>query len=59
MRGITLFQWPWRCMAYLGVIWIVSLESVLIFSIENDQEIICLLTFNFSGDILILFFNIL
>jgi hypothetical protein len=61
MRGITLLQWPWRCMVHFGVIWIISLGSVPIFSMIGDQEVIypCLFPFNFVGNVLVLFFNVL
>ncbi len=36
MRGTILFQWPWKCMMHLGVIWIVSSRNVPIFSMIND-----------------------
>jgi hypothetical protein len=60
MRGIILFQWPWRCMAHPSVIWIVSSGNVLVFSIVGNLEIIylCLFTFNFSGIMLILLFSV-
>jgi hypothetical protein len=46
---------------HLGVILIVSLGNVPVFSIINDREVIypCFFTFNFSGNVLILFFNVL
>ncbi len=61
MKGINLFQWLWRCMMHLGVIWIVSLGSVLVFSTIDDQEVIypCLFAFNFSGNVLIFLFSVL
>jgi hypothetical protein len=45
---------------YLGVIWIVSLRSVLVFFTIDDKEVIifCLFKFNFLGTQLILLFNI-
>jgi len=51
MRGTTLFQWPWRCMVHLGVIWIILSRSVSIFSTIDDQEVIypCFFAFNFSN----------
>jgi hypothetical protein len=60
-EGHHLCRWPWRCTAYSSVIWIVSLENVLIFSMINDQEVIhpCLFTFNFSGNMLVLLFSLL
>jgi hypothetical protein len=36
MRGTTLFRWPWRCMMHSSMIWIVSLGSVPVFSIEKS-----------------------
>jgi hypothetical protein len=38
-------------MVHLGVIWIISLSSVLVFPMIDDQEVIypCLFTFNFSS----------
>jgi hypothetical protein len=47
--GTILFEWPWRCMVHLNVIWIVSSRSVLIFSMIDDWNVIypCLFTFNF------------
>jgi hypothetical protein len=39
MKGIILFQWPWRCTTHLGVIWIVSSRSVHVFSTIDDQEV--------------------
>jgi hypothetical protein len=46
---------------HLGVIWIVSSRSVLVFSTINDQKVIypCLFTFNFLGNVLVLLFNVL
>jgi hypothetical protein len=46
-------------MAHLGMIWIISLKSVPIFSTIDDQEIIypCFFAFNFLGNMLILLFN--
>jgi hypothetical protein len=48
-------------MAHVGVIWIVSLRSVLIFSTIDDREVIypCLFAFNFLGNVLILLFRML
>jgi hypothetical protein len=31
---------PWRCTAHPGVIWIISLGSVFIFSMIDNQKII-------------------
>ncbi len=61
MKGTILFQWPWRCTAHLGVIWIVSSRSVLIFFMIDDRKVIypCLFRFNFLGNVLVLFFNVL
>jgi hypothetical protein len=62
MKDTILFRWPWRCMAHLGMmIWIVSLGSVLAFSIIDDQEVIypCLFAFNFLSNVLVLPFNVL
>ncbi len=61
MKGIILFWWSWRCTIHPGVIWIVSLESVLIFFMINNWEVIylCLFAFNFSNSVLILLFNVL
>jgi hypothetical protein len=57
MRGTTLFQWPWRCMAHPGMIWIVSSRIVLVFSTISNQEVIypCLFAFSFSGSMLVFF----
>jgi hypothetical protein len=48
-------------MAHLGVIWIVSSRSVLIFFMIDDRKVIypCLFRFNFLGNVLVLFFNVL
>jgi len=56
-RSTFLFWWTWRCTGHLGVIWIVSLGNVLMFSIIDNQEVIypCLFTFNFSNNMLVLF----
>ncbi len=42
---------------HLGVMWIVSSRSVLVFSTINDREIIyrCLFAFSFSGNVLVFF----
>jgi hypothetical protein len=47
-------------MAHLNVIYIVSLENVLVFSKIDDQKIIypCLFAFIFLDNLLILFFNV-
>jgi hypothetical protein len=60
MRGITLFQWPWRCTTHPNVIWIISLGNVVIFSMIDNQEVICpcLFTFYFSCNMLVLFFSV-
>jgi hypothetical protein len=44
-----------------SVIWIVSLRSVHVFSIIDDQKDIypCLFAFNFSSNMLVLLFNVL
>jgi hypothetical protein len=49
MKGTTLLQWPWRCMAHLSVIWIVSLGSVPVFSTIDNWEVIypCLVCIKF------------
>jgi hypothetical protein len=46
---------------HLGVIWIVSLGSVFVFSMTDDQEVIylCLFAFNFSDNVLVLHSNML
>ncbi len=61
MRGTILFRWPCRCMAHLGMIWIVSSRGVFVFSTIGDREVIypCLFTFNFSNNMLVLLFNVL
>jgi hypothetical protein len=61
MKGTNLFPWPWRCMTHLGMIWIISSGSVLVFSMINDQKVIypCLFAFNLLGNMLILLFNML
>jgi hypothetical protein len=61
MRGTTLFQWPWRCMTHLGVIWIVSLGSVPIFSTIDNRKVIYphFFSFNFLNNVLVLLFNVL
>jgi len=43
-----------------SVIWIVSLGNVFTFSKIDNQEVIylCLFAFNFSGNMLILLFNV-
>ncbi len=56
MRGTTLFRWPWRCTTYASMIWIVSSKNVLVFSMIDNQKIICLFAFNFSSSMLLLFF---
>jgi len=45
----------------LGVIWIVSLGNVLVFSMIDDQEVIspCPSAFNFLNRMLVLLFNML
>jgi hypothetical protein len=59
MMGTTLFQWPWRCTTFLGVIWIMSSRNVFIFSIINNQEVTYsyFFAFDFSSNMLILLFN--
>ncbi len=61
MKGITLFWWSWRCMGHLGMIWIISSRSVLVFSTIDNQKVIYLwfFAFDFSSSVLILFFNVL
>jgi hypothetical protein len=51
MRGTT----------HLGVIWIISLGNVPVFSTIDDQEVIypCLFAFNFLSNVLVLLFNVL
>jgi len=46
---------------HLGLIWIVSSGSVPIFSTIDDQKVIyfCFFAFNFLGNMLVLFFNML
>jgi hypothetical protein len=46
---------------HLGVIWIVSLGSVLVFCTIDDWEVIypCIFIFNFLGDMLIFLSNVL
>jgi hypothetical protein len=60
-EGHHFIRWPWRCMAHPGMIWIVSLGSVPIFSTINKRKVICpcLLAFNFSCSMLILLFSLL
>ncbi len=60
-EGQHFIPMPMGCMVHPGVIWIVSLESVLVFPTIDDQKIIylCLFTFNFSWSMLVLFFNVL
>jgi hypothetical protein len=45
----------------MGVIWIVSLKGVLIFSTIDDQKVIhsCLFSFKFLSNVLILHFIML
>ncbi len=54
MRGIILFQWPWRCTVHLTVIWIVSSENVFVCSMINNHKLIypCLFAFSFSNNAL-------
>ncbi len=62
IRGTILFRWPWRCMAHLSVILIISSRNVPIFSMIDDQKVIypCLFVFNFLGNVLVLLpFNVL
>jgi len=61
MRGTILFQLPWRCTTPLGMIWIVSLKSVLVFCMIDTQKVIypCLFAFNFSNNMLVLLFSML
>jgi hypothetical protein len=40
MRGTILFWWPWKCTTHLGMIGIVSLESVHVFSMIDNREVI-------------------
>jgi len=46
---------------HLGMIWIVSLGNVFIFSMIDDWEVIypCFLVFKFLGNMLILLFRVL
>jgi hypothetical protein len=48
-------------MIHYDMIWIISLENVLMFFKINDEIIIYfyLFAFNFSSNMLILFFNVL
>jgi hypothetical protein len=41
MKGIILFQRSWRCITHSGMIWIVSLGDVFIFSTIDNQKVIC------------------
>jgi hypothetical protein len=61
IRGITLFQWPWRCTMHPNEICIVSSRNVLVFFTIDIQEVIysCLFAFNFSRSKLVLLFNML
>jgi hypothetical protein len=45
---------------HLGMIWIVLLRNVLIFSMIDDQKVIdpCLFAFNFLGSMLVSSFNV-
>jgi hypothetical protein len=56
MMGTTLFRWPWGCMAHSNVIWIISLGSVFVFSMIDNQEVIypCLFAFSFLGNLLVI-----
>ncbi len=58
MKGTILFWWSWRCMMLLGVIWIVSLRRVLVFSMIDNWEVIypCFFAFNSLNNVLVLFF---
>jgi len=58
-KGTILFWWPWRCTVHPGMIWIVSLGNVFIFSMIDDWGVIYLhlFTFNFLGSVLVLFSN--
>ncbi len=60
VRGTILLWWPWRCMTYLGTIWIVLSRSVPVVSTINDREIIypCIFAFNFVSNLLVLLFNV-
>jgi hypothetical protein len=57
----TLSRSPWRCTVNFYMIWIISSRNVLLFFIIHDREVIylCLFAFNFSGSMLISFFNVL
>jgi hypothetical protein len=46
---------------HLGMIWIISLGNVLIFSMIDDQKVIypCLFAFNFLGNVLVLLSSML
>ncbi len=56
MKGITLFQWPWKCTVHLGAMWIVSSSSLFYNRRSKDHYIFAI---NFSSSVLILFFNVL
>jgi len=60
-EGHHFIWWPWRCMVNSGMIWIVSSRSVFAFSKIDNQEIIyiCLFTFNFLSNMLVLLVNML
>jgi hypothetical protein len=61
MKGIILFWWTWRCTMHPNMIWIILLRNVFVFSTIDDQEVIypCFFTFDFSNNVLVLFFNML
>jgi hypothetical protein len=46
-KGITLFWWPWKCIAHWGVIWIVSLRNVFDFYTIDVWKVICPCLFTF------------
>jgi hypothetical protein len=46
------FQWPWRSPTHLGLIWIVSSKSVLVFSMINDVSLFfCIQFFRLHNNI--------
>jgi hypothetical protein len=41
-KGHHLILMSWRCMVHMGMIWIVSLRRVFVFSMIDDWEVIYL-----------------
>ncbi len=60
-KGHYFISMAWKCTMHSGVIWIISLRIVFVFSMIDNQRVIYLnlFAFSFLSNMLILFLNIL